>query len=608
MPGPSRYNRKLKAKNDARKARSGGGRTRSEAAFGRSQRAAGRAVSRTNTRVPKKNRPARVRQPQKLRASRTPLALPQVQTAIERLRQKYGSKTLDRGNREARQVNTEVSQKRDRAERKLENAALRSLPTRGEALKAAPAVRQSTGLNAEGTRVERLAGATQVGNEPLRVVMGAAQRGRIKRRGDEFTTPRVRRTERKVRRAKREVRKAKAATRTPRKNLMRAGLDAEQAKVLSTVLRIGRKQGASKKEMLAAVETALVESNIRNLGYGDADSSGWRQERAMYYPNPQNVKASAGRFFQETAEQGRGAGMTAGQLAQAVQRSAFPDKYDERKADAVPLLRAFNSAGNASRKAKARLNRAKAKAGRLERVAAELGLSPNRERQRGPVRWGPKKAKQISGAWAGTEAILGRAGRGFSISSRKRDASHYLSQQNPSSDHNTANTNAYAHDIPAVGDENGIPIAEAYHKRLGLNEPLAIGTYNYYTSRKYPGYRFQILWNVSGHYDHVHVGARWTGEDLPAGTYAGGGGSTYSSGASGGSYVAAGGGGSAPAGPSADARRGGKKKDEPTAAEMLRKLGFRVTASGVQFPTSSGTTSSSDLDSTLTALRRKYKV
>jgi len=365
VPGPSRYNRKLKRGNDARKARSGGGRTRSEAAFGRSQAAAGKAVSRTNTRVPKANRP---------RAIRTPLALPEVQTSIERLRQKYGSEAMDRGNREARRVNTEVSQSRDRAERKLENSALRSMPTRGEALKAAPAVRQSTRLNAEGTRVERLAGATQVGNEGLGAVMGAAQRGRIKRRGNQFTTPKVRRTERKVRRAKRELRKARNATRTPRKSLMRAGLDAEQAKVLSTVLRIGRRQGASKKEMLAAVETALVESGIRNLGYGDADSSGWRQERATYYPNPQNVKASAGRFFQETASQGRGAGTTAGQLAQAVQRSAFPDKYDERKGDAAPLLRAFNSAGNASPRAKARLARAESQLEGATSEATKLGI------------------------------------------------------------------------------------------------------------------------------------------------------------------------------------------------------------------------------------------
>ena len=52
MAGPSRYNRKLKAKNDRKKARaSRGGRTPSEAALGRSMAAAGRKVSRSNRRA-----------------------------------------------------------------------------------------------------------------------------------------------------------------------------------------------------------------------------------------------------------------------------------------------------------------------------------------------------------------------------------------------------------------------------------------------------------------------------------------------------------------------------------------------------------------------------
>jgi hypothetical protein len=203
VPGPSRYNRKLKRGNDARKARSGGGRTRSEAAFGRSQAAAGKAVSRTNTRVPKANRP---------RAVRSFLSKPEVTSTIERLHTKYGTsgRTLSQ---ESLGRNLEIGQERDRAERKLENATLRSMPTRGEALKAAPAVRQSTRLNAEGTRVERLAGAKQVGNEGLEAVQAAADRGQIRRDSKTFTTPKVRKTRRKVRRARREVRKARAQVR-----------------------------------------------------------------------------------------------------------------------------------------------------------------------------------------------------------------------------------------------------------------------------------------------------------------------------------------------------------------------------------------------------------
>lgn len=121
-----------------------------------------------------------------------------------------------------------------------------------------------------------------------------------------------------------------------------SGLDSEQSKVLRTVLNQGVKAGADRKTLLSAVETGLVESGLRNLSYGDADSQGWRQERSMYYPNPTNVKASAKRYFQEAAE-ARAPGQTAGNLAQAAQQSAFPERYDAVAGQAKPLLKEFTS-------------------------------------------------------------------------------------------------------------------------------------------------------------------------------------------------------------------------------------------------------------------------
>lgn len=362
MPGPVRYDKKGRVKKT--KPRSFGSASKSQpksqapvtAAASAVAKATKRAVSRAD--VPKAARKAR----------KSALASKEAQESIERLRQKFST-------------NLDINQRTAKRERKLENTALKSLyDTRGEALKAEKSVRAATRLNAEGSRVESLDGLKQVGVQPLGQVQRAADAGQIRREGKTFTTPQVRRTRRQVKRAKRELRRAKAATMTPKKNLMKAGLDAEQAQVLSTVLRVGKKRGATKKEMLAAVETAIQESGIRNLGYGDADSSGWRQERAMYYPTgkmgPQNVKASANRFFDESiSDANRGAGMTAGQLAQAIQASAYPDRYDERKGEAVPLLKAFNSAGNASPEAKARLRRAEDQAAATARRANKLGLS-----------------------------------------------------------------------------------------------------------------------------------------------------------------------------------------------------------------------------------------
>jgi len=79
MAGPSRYNRKLKAKNDRRRARaSRGGRTASEAGLGRSMAASGRRVSRTNRAAgkPIRSLPKSGRSPVVRRARRKPRSSP----------------------------------------------------------------------------------------------------------------------------------------------------------------------------------------------------------------------------------------------------------------------------------------------------------------------------------------------------------------------------------------------------------------------------------------------------------------------------------------------------------------------------------------------------
>lgn len=121
-------------------------------------------------------------------------------------------------------------------------------------------------------------------------------------------------------------------------------LDAEQAKVASTVLRQGTKTKASPRDLLAAAETGLVESSFRNLPGGDADSEGWRQERTSIYgtgaKGPQNVKASARRFFDEIKTEGSGAD-TPGHAAQGAQGSAYPDRYDAVESQARKIVQGF---------------------------------------------------------------------------------------------------------------------------------------------------------------------------------------------------------------------------------------------------------------------------
>lgn len=126
---------------------------------------------------------------------------------------------------------------------------------------------------------------------------------------------------------------------------MASNLTPDQQKVLSRILTVARKKGASPKQIKAAVETGLVESNLKNLPGGDADSAGWRQERASIYPNPTNLDASISRFFDETAKVKNSYGR-AGDLAAAVQRPAaqYRGRYQQRSGEAQALLGGKTSA------------------------------------------------------------------------------------------------------------------------------------------------------------------------------------------------------------------------------------------------------------------------
>ncbi|MGH2761393.1 MAG: hypothetical protein ACRDLD_02240 [Thermoleophilaceae bacterium] len=266
---------------------------------------------------------------------------------------------------------------------------------------------------------------------------------------------------RKVERTQRSYRRA---------DRLLPGLDPEQTKVAAKVLEQGEKAGATRKELLAAAETGLVESGFRNLAYGDADSTGWRQERSSIYGSgpqgPRNVRQSAKRFFAESVTDtggGRGKGMTAGELAQAIQGSAFPERYDERKTEAKPIVKAYMRGQKA-----------------------------------------PKAPKPKPGSWKGSKrAVLEVVPKGARAEGRddKRTPEENTSVGGSiSSDHLTTRTSSYAADLPPE-DKTARRIA----KRLGMASHT--GTNEVVKD----GYRYQLIWQDEGHYDHIHLGAEWVG-------------------------------------------------------------------------------------------------
>ncbi|MFC5213634.1 FG-GAP repeat domain-containing protein, partial [Streptomyces coerulescens] len=113
--------------------------------------------------------------------------------------------------------------------------------------------------------------------------------------------------------------------------------------VIVDVLRVARTHHANAKVTLAAFEAGWVESHMNNLPCGDKDSIGVFQQRPSYgWGTVEQIMDpwyAATQFVTRAIANDRAnPGYSAGQLAQSVQRSAFPTRYDEAEAKARALL------------------------------------------------------------------------------------------------------------------------------------------------------------------------------------------------------------------------------------------------------------------------------
>jgi hypothetical protein len=99
--------------------------------------------------------------------------------------------------------------------------------------------------------------------------------------------------------------------------------------------------GDAFKAAVIGVATGLVESNLVNVQHGDRDSLGVFQQRpSMGWGSPAqvtNVLYAATKFFSRFP--GNWKNMAPGDVAQSVQRSAFPGKYAQRMGQADGLVR-----------------------------------------------------------------------------------------------------------------------------------------------------------------------------------------------------------------------------------------------------------------------------
>lgn len=105
--------------------------------------------------------------------------------------------------------------------------------------------------------------------------------------------------------------------------------------------------GMGRRAQIIGIATAIVESGLRNLNYGDRDSVGLFQQRAPWgsFAARTNPRTSAGMFFHGGRGGQRGLddipnwqSLPMGQAAQAVQVSAFPGRYAQVIGQATGIL------------------------------------------------------------------------------------------------------------------------------------------------------------------------------------------------------------------------------------------------------------------------------
>ncbi|THA26063.1 hypothetical protein E4198_16375 [Streptomyces sp. RKND-216] len=113
--------------------------------------------------------------------------------------------------------------------------------------------------------------------------------------------------------------------------------------IINIVHDIATQRAVTPKVMLAAFEAGWVESHMHNLNCGDRDSLGVFQQRpSQGWGTPEQcmdpVHATNAFLDQAIPNDANNPGYTAGQLAQSVQRSAYPERYDQAEGIAHQLI------------------------------------------------------------------------------------------------------------------------------------------------------------------------------------------------------------------------------------------------------------------------------
>jgi hypothetical protein len=124
-----------------------------------------------------------------------------------------------------------------------------------------------------------------------------------------------------------------------------AVVDLEQAHFASIIAGVSVRRGLSPRAASIALATAYQETGIRNLNYGDRDSVGLFQQRpSQGWGTKQQLmdpSYATGRFYDALVKIKNWETDDINNVAQKVQRSGYPEAYNDHEADARVLASAL---------------------------------------------------------------------------------------------------------------------------------------------------------------------------------------------------------------------------------------------------------------------------
>jgi cell wall-associated NlpC family hydrolase len=123
------------------------------------------------------------------------------------------------------------------------------------------------------------------------------------------------------------------------------GLSSAQLANAQIIAEVGVGMGVPMPGETIAIATALQESDLENLDYGDRDSLGLFQQRpSQGWGTPAEIMTpsyAARQFYTQLLQVPGWRSMSTTTAAQAVQRSAFPDAYEKWSSEAAALATEF---------------------------------------------------------------------------------------------------------------------------------------------------------------------------------------------------------------------------------------------------------------------------